>query len=300
MNFQYKCVLQHLFSLLPRGARLQYGWQRYISKSLPPDKTEFLHKVAQAYQHAQHFQNYHQLKNPRQKYYEFGAGWTLIIPLAMRLLGFEVFCGDLRKLIFPSLIQDSWQKFHAYQSDLPFSYDPKFSKPLPPKNLIKHLSQAHQVHYRAPSDARNTGFKNNYFDLISSTVTLEHVPKQDILPIFQECHRILQKGGILSLVIDYQDHWAYFDPSISIYNFLRYSPTQWKWYNPSLHYQNRLRHSDYLNLISQTDFKLVYAAPWQASLEDKQALAALPRANMYQDYDLDDLSIKGSEIVLRK
>jgi len=135
---------------------------------------------------------------------------------------------------------------------------------------------------------------------MSSTNTLEHIPKKDILLILKESYRILNKGGILSVIIDYEDHWSFRDKNISVYNFLKYSSSEWKRYNPSLHYQNRMRHSDYLSLISQTDFKIVKNLPRYPNEIDKKTLKTLDIAEEYKKYDLDDLSIKGSEIVLMK
>ena len=75
---------------------------------------------------------------------------------------------------------------------------------------------SYKLNYIAPKDTRETGFNENYFDFISSTVTLEHIPKKNILLILKECYRILNRGGILSMIIDYQDHWSYFDKKINL------------------------------------------------------------------------------------
>ena len=64
--------------------------------------------------------------------------------------------------------------------------------------------------------------------------------------------------------------------------------------------QNRLRHSDYLKLIAQTDFKIVKEVPTIPTEEDKEKLKKIELATEYQSYQFDDLSIRGSEIVLMK
>jgi hypothetical protein len=66
----------------------------------------------------------------------------------------------------------------------------------------------------------------------------------------RECHRLCHSGSVLSLKIDYSDHYANADLTISKYNFLRYSAAEWRKYNPSLHYQNRLRHCDYRKIFA--------------------------------------------------
>lgn len=266
---------------------------------MPPSNKKFLHKVNTAYNHYQKFQKYNQLKTNNHKYYEFGAGWNLTIPLAISHLSFEVSCVDIKKLIIPELVNDTLKKFQLNKNELPFSIN-KEIKLGDNNKIIKTLADDYQLDYFAPKDARNTGFDENYFDFMSSSVTLEHIPKEDIRLILKECYRILNKGGILSVTIDYQDHWSYFDKTISIYNYLKYSDRAWKKYNPSLHYQNRLRHSDYLELISETDFSIVEEVRRQPTEADKNVLKSLKISEKYQKYDFDDLAIRGCEIVLMK
>ena len=61
----------------------------------------------------------------------------------------------------------------------------------------------------------------------------------------------------MSCVIDYLDHYSYFDKKISAYNYLQYSDATWALFNPALHYQNRLRHRDYLDLFYAAGFEVV-------------------------------------------
>lgn len=299
MNFKYKCLLQRFFSFVPKGELLNYFFQKHITKSLPPSDKAFLEKVNKAVNHYNNYKEYNQLITKNNKYYEFGAGQTLTVPLTMAFLNFEVFCVDITKLIFPELINDSLNKFHLNKDELPFNLETDILVNNN-NNIFDFLTDKYKLNYIAPKDARETGFNENNFDFISSSVTLEHIPKKDILLILKECHRILKKGGILSVTIDYKDHWSYFDKNISIYNYLKYSSKEWKKYNPSLHYQNRLRHSDYLDLISKTEFKIVKEAPKLPSDMDKIALEKLEISKEFKNYDFDDLAIRGSEIVLIK
>jgi ubiquinone/menaquinone biosynthesis C-methylase UbiE len=99
MNFKFKCVLQHLFSSLPYGERLNYFFQRNITKSLLVTNEGFIKKVKGSYEH---FQKYNKLANFTKNHYEFGAGWDLINPISLSLLGLsESICIDIRKLVFP-------------------------------------------------------------------------------------------------------------------------------------------------------------------------------------------------------
>jgi ubiquinone/menaquinone biosynthesis C-methylase UbiE len=165
---------------------------------------------------------------------------------------------------------------------------------------MEYLKNNFNFNYIAPFDARNTKFNSNHFDFVTSSVTFEHVPEPDLTLILNETYRILKQGGILLLTIDYQDHWSYFDNSISIYNFLTYSDKAWEKYNPSLHYQNRLRHKDYLNIISKTNFKIIEEVPELPSEKEIKILENLNINIKYKDYSMNELSIKSSQIVLKK
>ena len=113
------------------------------------------------------------------------------------------------------------------------------------------------INYTAPADAKKTHFASASFDICISTDTLEHIPVQDIREIFLEIHRLLKKGGILSLKIDYSDHYSHTDDKINNLNFLSYSTSEWEKHNHSYHYQNRLRHSDYRELLQEHGFQII-------------------------------------------
>jgi SAM-dependent methyltransferase len=242
--------------------------------------------------------NFNSLDENSRKYYEFGAGWDLTTPITFGLLGFEVICIDKRRLIFNQLIYDTITKFNKNIEQLPFSIKPM--DVIHKQYQLDYLENKFNFNYTAPLDARNTKFNSDYFALATSTATFEHIPEQDLYFILNETYRILKQGGILSLIIDYRDHWSYFDNSISIYNFLTYSDRAWKKYNPSLHYQNRLRHKDYLNIISKTNFKIMEDIAELPSKEEIKILEKLAINNKFKDYSIEELSIKGSLIVLKK
>lgn len=54
----------------------------------------------------------------------------------------------------------------------------------------------------------------------------------------------------MSHFIDMSDHFAHFDKSINIYNFLQFSDKQWKWIDNSIQPQSRLRIHDYKKIYA--------------------------------------------------
>jgi SAM-dependent methyltransferase len=296
MNFKIKCYVQRFFSAIPNGEKLNYLFQKNITKTLPVSDSKFLFKVEMAIKHKDNFKTFNKLDKPSNNYYEFGAGWDLIIPIAISHLGYEVDVIDIRKLLVNDLVRDSIERFNNLNSKFPLEI---VKKDTINKNL-SNLKEGLGLAYHAPEDARNTKYDDNHFDFSSSTSTMEHIPPDDILKILNETYRIMKKGGILSMDIDYIDHWAYFDSSISYYNFLRYSPKEWGKLNPDLNYQNRLRHTDYMNIISKTPFEVVKNNPRKPNEAQSKALSAIILADEYKNYSYEELEITGSEIVLRK
>lgn len=110
------------------------------------------------------------------------------------------------------------------------------------------------IEYKAPYDAAKTDFDDKTLDACISTNTLEHIPKESIVSIFSELHRTLKDDGIVSAVIDYSDHYAHTDKTISLLNYLKFDENTWERYNHNCHYQNRLRHYDYVKIFNRCGF----------------------------------------------
>ena len=179
-------------------------------------------------------------------FYEFGAGWDMIIPLTFYGFGVEhQILVDIRNLLRPSLVNDTIEKYSRMPEDRhllrkPYRYLHSGQGVFPVM-----LKNYYGIDYRAPCDPKRTGLESGSIDCITSTSTLEHIPVEDLKAVLLECYRLLRSGGVTSFLIDYADHYFYFDREISGYNYLQYSDITWALFNPALHYQNRLRHPDY-------------------------------------------------------
>jgi SAM-dependent methyltransferase len=301
MNFRYKNYLQRAFSAMPKGEAVNYLFQRYVTRSLPFSNEKFLQKARQSKLHADKFHRYNTIADKDGSYYEFGAGWDLINPIALSMQGFKkLTCIDIRELIYPELVADTLKKLAANENALPFPIEDLSGLELDRDTVKDTLKNILGIDYRAPLDARATGMPDNSVDFIASNVTFEHIPQADIPPILTECYRILKPGGVMSSIIDYQDHWSYFDRTISVYNYLTYSEKEWRKYNPALHYQNRLRHKDYLEPMRAAGFDILEENPVLPTPQDLAALKNLTIDPFFCRYTLDELAIKGSHIVMRK
>ena len=116
------------------------------------------------------------------------------------------------------------------------------------------LFNFYNIKYIAPYKTQNLIEEKKVFDLCVSTTTLEHFSIKDLRTLFKDLSIVLKKGGYISAIIDYSDHYSHTDRNISELNFLKYSEKQWQNYNNTYLYQNRLRHDDYVKLLNEYKF----------------------------------------------
>ncbi|MFP5316734.1 MAG: class I SAM-dependent methyltransferase [Acidimicrobiia bacterium] len=229
-------------------------------------------------------------------FFEFGAGWDLAMPLLLYCLGVErQTVVDIRPLRRPELVFAMAERLRTRSLPEAFARRPR---PRAAEPLDAFLRE-HGITYLAPCDAGDTGLPAGSVDVVTSTNTLEHIPGADIIRIMRECGRLLAPGGILSQQIDYQDHYAYFDRSVTVYNFLRYDERRWRWFNPTLHFQTRLRHCQYLELFAEAGLEVVACETVDGSNGDQAAIAALPPAPQFRAFTADELAVRRSRVVLR-
>ena len=270
MDWRVKAIGHWVISLSPRSDDLGYLMQRRVTKTLPMSEELFTDHIAAAERHVRLATEY--LGHRPATSYEFGAGWDLVVPLVLARDGLrDQTLTDVRRLVRQELVADSAARL-GVEPDLP----------------------ALGINYIAPVDAMATGLPSGSFDLVTSTDTLEHVPRTQLVPLLSECRRLLRPGGVLTARIDYRDHYAYSDPSIGPFHFLRYSGRGWRRWNPPAHFQSRLRHVDHVRAIEGAGLE-VLADEHPAPLTD-----ALDRVHReFGRYERNELAIPEAWIVAR-
>ncbi len=223
-----KCLAFHLLRFAPRTAYTflqRYVTNRYFA-ALTPDVIEVY-----AY-HVRNFRGGLAL--------ELGAGTNLASALLLSAAGAEeVLAYDIARIATVEQVNHAIRQLRVRPG-----YDwPEID------NLGDSLQRLYRIRYCAPADARDTRLPPQSVDFICSTSTLEHIAPKDIQAILVECRRIASPRAVMSFIVDYHDHYASADPTITRANFYRYSEADWRFYNPANHFQNRLRHSDYLRLF---------------------------------------------------
>ena len=178
--------------------------------------------------------------------FEFGAGKTLSQNLYLSDVVEEQIVVDLHPMVEIRAVEAVRAQL---SSIVQLRSDQKIEK-------IEDLEQ-YGVRYKAPYDASRTDLNDCSLDACVSTNTLEHIPEDSIMAILLELRRTLKNTGIISAKIDYSDHYAHTDSSISLLNFLKFNDEAWNKHNHACHYQNRLRHYDFLRLFAAAGFAVV-------------------------------------------
>jgi SAM-dependent methyltransferase len=270
VDWRIKAMGHWAISVLPRSDDLGYLMQRYVTRSLPMPDELFTDHVAAAERHLR-LASAHLGREVRSAY-EFGAGWDLVIPLALARIGLrQQTLTDVRRLVRPELVADAASRL----------------------GMAPDLA-SHGITYAAPTDAMATGLPSGAFDLVTSTDTLEHVPAAQLVPLLSECRRLLAPEGVISARIDYRDHYAYNDPRLGPFHFLRYGGQAWRRWNPPSHYQSRLRHSDHVTAFEAAGFHLLdvmHPDPLTSQLGNVHPA--------FRGYARDDLAIPEAWIVAK-
>ena len=222
---------------------------------------------------------------------ELGTGWYPVVPIGLFLLGAErVTTVDIDPLMSD---EAPLQTAHCYLNLLD-------------QGRLGDVEAERVEHLRAALDAARSGadllerlgiealvadasalpLQPESVDLFVSNNTLEHVPEASIIEIFAEFARVARPDARMSHFVDMADHYALFDDSITVFNYMRYSDAQWRLFNNSLHYQNRLRASDYRRLHTDAGWQVMREAPTEGSDEQLARVRLAPAFAQYSDRDL--------------
>jgi hypothetical protein len=268
MDWRIKCLGFYAFKIFPPLRALS---QKYLTRRYYEDVTPELLAALNF-----HVENFKRLP-AGSTVMEFGAGRNLLCSLLMSHAGAaRVHAFDLNRLATVEQVNGVIDQLHE-----------RVGGEWPKLRDLDELGK-YRIEYHAPGDARRTGLQS--VDFVCSTSTLEHIPVQSLREIHGECARL--KPKLVSHIIDYHDHYASFDKSISRANFYRYGTRAWKFWNPSMHYQNRLRHSEQLALLAEAGFSPV---------SDRRLTEPLELTDISEEfrrYTAEDLSTMNSFLLL--
>ena len=293
MRWLAKAALQRTLGAVPQGERLNYVFQRHVLHSFPVGDAAYRQKFTRAANHLAAYEEHGpDLPAAEATFFEFGAGWDLAIPISYALLGVgRQIVIDIRPSVRIELVNETIAALGRLRPELEQATGRAVRDAGGSITSIAELETHFGIHYLAPCDARGTGLAPGIVDFVTSTDTCEHIPAADLASIFRECRRLLRPGGAISCRIDLQDHYSYFDRSVSRYNFLRFSDRRWALANSPLHYQNRLRAPDYLRLVRDAGLDLVMENPSRPSAEGLAELQKMSLAKRFRGYAPEELGV---------
>lgn len=293
MKWQIKALLQNFLSRVPAGEIINFLLTR-IARQLPMSDALLTEKIRLAKVHLDTVTKYFSPSElGKLRFHEFGAGWELVIPIAYYFLGVrQQTISDVSSLVRINLVNDSLRRAAVHITQ---------AHPVKSIKSVAELEQNLGIKYIAPLPALNNTLPSASFDVITNTDTLEHVRVEELQPIINNCFRLLTPGGLMSSIIDFRDHFFYFDASISPYNFLTYSQSTWNKYNSPIHFQNRLRLVDYLTAFTSSGFEILNVDSPPVTSRDRQWLATLPINQEFKSrYNSEEMAIQGAHIICRK
>jgi SAM-dependent methyltransferase len=303
MHWKVKGWVQKVLDLVPGGSRLNDRLQ--LVGGLRNFEQNISAKVHDWKQTCQYLSDVH-FAVPGSTIVEIGTGWYPVLPICFSFAGagciktYDINRHMNAKLTARALVnlEPHMEAIAALCTAPPARTRERYQQLLhaPGVDEILRLSA---IEYFAPGDARHTGLPANSVDLVYSNSVFEHVPKQAILEILQESQRILKPGGLALHNIGCNDHYAFFDSSISFVNFLKFSETEWRRWNNSIQYQNRLRAPQFLDLAAQAGLKVIYKRS-HVRPGSREALAQFAVAPEFSEFSREDLATTTLDFISQK
>lgn len=261
-----KAIVQKTISYLPFSTRINYFFQKYVTKGVYLTDEYFYDRLGHAKDHLKAYAKHGEMTIPP-VCLELGTGWYPIVPISFFLTGVDkTYSVDISFLTSKERIETTLLKFQeALQKKVLRDYLEIDEARL---QIFQELCDALQeltldeilerlrIEYLL-QDARQLSLQDNVVDLVNSNNTFEHIYPEILQPIVQEFGRVVKKdGGVQSHFIDMSDHFAHFDQTINIYNFLQFSEVEWARIDNSIQPQSRLRIDEYKEMYKAIELPI--------------------------------------------
>ncbi len=275
-KWMLKAIVQKTISFLPGSQGINYFFQKYVTKGVFLSDAYFEDRLEHARQHIAAWERHSDGARLRHTL-ELGAGWYPVVPIAMFLYGAEhIRTADVTLLTNTRHLRTTIKKMVACADsgklNTYLDYRPERLEQLralagqSDKTDFRQLAKTLNIEYLV-QDARQLSLDAGTIDLVHSNNTFEHIYPNILAGILREFARVVRPGGVQSHFIDLSDHFAHFDPSITIYHFLRFSPAAWKWIDNNVQPLNRLRIPDYRQLYQEAGIPITEEQIRPGSLE---------------------------------
>lgn len=282
-KWKQKAVVQKLITYLPYSHKINYFFQKYVTKGVYLSDEYFYDRLGHAREHLHSYQKYTNKKCPS-TCLEIGTGWYPVVPVSFFLSGAgTIYSVDISMLTSQKRLHSTLQKFadchkagllEKYVDFLPDRLQTIYTLLENYSNYsLEEVLQKLHITYLI-EDARKLSLPDNSIDLVNSNNTFEHIYPAILIPILKEFRRIVnKKSGVMSHFIDMSDHFAHFDKSINIYNFLQFSEAQWQWIDNSIQPQSRLRIYDYKQIYNDLQIPISYETYRPGNLDELMSVS---------------------------
>jgi hypothetical protein len=120
-------------------------------------------------------------------------------------------------------------------------------------------------------------------DMVLSRYVLQNIPLGDLMELHKVFRRCLRPGGAIVHLVSPCDQRAYSDPSLSLYDFLKYGESEWAGVTTRFYYHNRMRLPQYISLFEEAGFKVDFQKH-KPLPQDSPELAKFHRLAIHPDY----------------
>jgi len=266
-KWHLKAIIQKSISFMPNGHKVNYWFQKNITKGVFLGDEYFYDRLEHAQKHVSAYEAACDSIVGKITL-ELGTGWYPVIPFTLFLSGAQTInTVDISNLTNKEKLNDTIGRFiELIEQDKLKNY----MNALPER--IKVLEEIHQnfeqlsfeailkrlhINYLVMDARQLNHITDGSIDLVHSNNTFEHVYPVILMDILKEFKRIVKPTGMMSHFIDMSDHFAHFDKSINIYNFLQYSNKAWdNIIDNSIQPQNRWRYAQFVDLYKDLDIPL--------------------------------------------
>lgn len=298
-----KAIVQKGISFLPYKHRINYLFQKYITKGVRLSPLYFEDRLLHL---KHHLEFYHQYRGDLRgiKTLELGTGWYPVVPIGLFLAGAgEINTVDISALTNRENVLLTLKRYLEYESAgklAPF-FIPTPTRLEEAKRIVAiadgldytQLLEGLRIQYWV-MDARQLPLATASIQFITSNNTFEHIYPDILKAILISFKRVIHPDGVMSHFIDMSDHFAHLDSSISIYHFLRYSNKEWKWIDNDIQPQNRWRITHYRQLYEALGIPISKEKNRPGDIE---VIKKEPLAEAFKDTPIVDLAISHSYVV---
>lgn len=177
---------------------------------------------------------------------EIGSGWLPIMPY------FFVYEGDAKEVYTYDLNAHYQSKAIANFNAI---FSSRFSKSITASKTSTY-PLPESVHYFPKQNIIAASLPKQA--IVFSRFVLEHVTPEDIIAMHRKFKSDLEKGSYILHFISPSDHRAYSDASLSLQDFLQYSPEEWNAIQTKFDYHNRLRFPEYVSIFKDLGYEILY------------------------------------------